>query len=70
MTSPVTVSLQVPYADTERQFLVLAVQSAVRAFRSMNARSDQHTSRFSSSRAGSAASASQVDQTKEALKES
>ena len=40
MTSPVTVSLQVPYVDSEQQFLVLAVQTAVRTFRSMKLRSD------------------------------
>ena len=39
MPSPVTVSLEVPYAENEQQFLVLAVQTAVRAFRSMNAHS-------------------------------
>ena len=39
MPSPATVSLEVPYADNEQQFLVLAVQTAVRAFRSMNAHS-------------------------------
>lgn len=42
MTSPVTVSLQVPYADSEQQFLVLAVQTAVRTFRSMNSNSGKH----------------------------
>lgn len=40
MTSPVTVSLQVPYAESEQQFLVLAVQTAVRTFRSMKLRCD------------------------------
>jgi len=39
MPSPATVSLEVPYAENEQQFLVLAVQTAVRAFRSMNAHS-------------------------------
>ena len=40
---PVTVSLEVPYADTEQQFLVLAVQTAVRTFRSMNVRAAEQT---------------------------
>ena len=39
MPSPATVSLEVPYAENEQQFLVLAVQTAVRTFRSMNAHS-------------------------------
>ena len=39
MPSPATVSLEVPYAENEQQFLVLAVQAAVRTFRSMNAHS-------------------------------
>jgi hypothetical protein len=37
MSLPLTVSLEVPYVDNEQQFLVLAVQTAVRAFRTMNA---------------------------------
>lgn len=41
MPSPATVSLEVPYADNEQQFLVLAVQTAVRTFRSMNAHSTE-----------------------------
>lgn len=36
MSSPMTVSLQVPYVENEREFLKLAVQIAVRTFRSMN----------------------------------
>jgi len=32
-----TVSLEVPYAETEQQFLVLAVQTAVKTFRSLHA---------------------------------
>jgi hypothetical protein len=39
MPSPATVSLEVPYAENEQQFLVLAVQAAVRTFRRMNAHS-------------------------------
>ena len=39
MSSPATVSLEVPYAENEQQFLVLAVQTAVRTFRRMNAHS-------------------------------
>jgi hypothetical protein len=36
MTSPETVSLQIPYTANEKQFLILAVQAAVRTFRSIN----------------------------------
>jgi hypothetical protein len=36
MSSPVTVSLQIPYVESEREFVMLAVQIAVRTFRSMN----------------------------------
>ena len=43
MTSPLTVSLEVPFADTEQQFLILAVQAAVRAFRSITRRSADHS---------------------------
>jgi hypothetical protein len=39
MPSPATVSLEVPYTENEQQFLVLAVQAAVRTFRRMNAHS-------------------------------
>lgn len=35
MSSPETISLQVPYVEDEREFLVLAVQIAVRTFRRM-----------------------------------
>ena len=38
MSSPETVSLQIPYAANEKQFLFLAVQAAVRRFRSINPR--------------------------------
>jgi hypothetical protein len=37
MPSPMTVSLQVPYTKNEQQFLLLAVQIAVRTYRSMHA---------------------------------
>jgi hypothetical protein len=36
MPSPESVSLQIPYTDNEKQFLFLAVQAAVRTFRSIN----------------------------------
>jgi hypothetical protein len=36
MLSPDTVSLQIPYTANEKQFLILAVQAAVRTFRSIN----------------------------------
>jgi hypothetical protein len=32
---PLTVTLQVPYADNEQQFLLHAVEAAVRAFRGL-----------------------------------
>jgi len=67
MTSPVTVSLQVPYADSEQQFLVLAVQAAVRTFRSMNSNPGEHSCCSSRPRPAGASS-SPVDQ--EALKRS
>ena len=38
MSSPETVSLQIPYAANEKQFLILAVQAAMRRFRSINPR--------------------------------
>ena len=44
----VTVSLQVPYAQSEQQFLILAVQAAVRTFRGMNAHSSGQTILLSS----------------------
>ena len=34
--SPVTVRLQVPYTENEQQFLLQAVEAAVRTFRSLN----------------------------------
>ena len=36
MTSPETVSLQIPYTANEKEFLILAVQAAVRTFRSIS----------------------------------
>lgn len=33
-----TVTLQVPYAENEQQFLLQAVEAAVRTFRSLNAK--------------------------------
>ena len=36
MPSPATVSLQIPYVENEREFVMLAVQIAVRTFRSMS----------------------------------
>jgi hypothetical protein len=39
MPSPITVSLEVPYAETERQFLVLVVQTAIKTFRRIHASS-------------------------------
>ena len=37
MPSPMTVSLEVPYAENEQQFLALVVQTAIKTFRSLNA---------------------------------
>jgi hypothetical protein len=42
MASPETVSLHIPYAENEKEFLILAVQAAVRTFR--NIRSSETTS--------------------------
>ncbi len=36
MSSPETVSLQIPYIANEKQFLFPAVQAAVRRFRNIN----------------------------------
>ena len=36
LMSPLTVTLQVPYAEDEQQFLLQAVKAAVRTFRSLN----------------------------------
>jgi len=36
MPPPLTVSLQVPYAKDEQQFLILAVQAAVKTFRTLH----------------------------------
>ena len=66
---PVTVSLEVPYADTEQQFLILAVQMAVRTFRSINARPAEQTL-SSSSTNPLVSSPPSFDRTKEALTES
>jgi hypothetical protein len=43
MPSPVTVPLHIPYVENEREFVLLAVQIAVRTFRSMNAPSGTST---------------------------
>jgi hypothetical protein len=48
MPSPMTESVQVPYSENEQQFLVLAVQAAVRTFRSMHANPGDHTLLLSS----------------------
>ena len=63
---PFTVSLEVPYADTEQQFLVLAVQTAVRTFRSMNVRPAEQTL-SSSSTDPSVSSPPSFDRNKETL---
>jgi len=34
--SPLTVTLQVPYGENEQQFLLQAVEAAVRTYRSLN----------------------------------
>jgi hypothetical protein len=36
MISPLTVTLQVTYTDNEQQFLLQAVEAAVKTFRSLN----------------------------------
>jgi hypothetical protein len=36
MSSPEIVSLQIPYTENEKEFLVLAVQAAIRTFRSIS----------------------------------
>ena len=36
--SPVTITIQVPYAENEQQFLLQAVEAALRMFRSIHAK--------------------------------
>jgi hypothetical protein len=36
--SPLTVTIQVPYAENEQQFLLQAVEAAVKIFRSLHAK--------------------------------
>ena len=45
-----TVTLQVPYAENEQQFLLQAVEAAVRTFRSLNAKPGNGFEEVSSTR--------------------
>ena len=58
MTSPETVSLQIPYTANEKQFLFLAVEAAVRRFRSINPHSADDPLYLSSSTSSDASSPS------------
>ena len=62
MPSPMTVSLEVPYSENEQQFLVHAVQIAVRTFRSMHPHSDAHTLPLSFSEPADLSSSATHDQ--------
>jgi hypothetical protein len=48
MMSPLTVTLQVPYAEDEQQFLLQAVNAAVRTFRSLNGKAGDGSAEGSS----------------------
>jgi hypothetical protein len=61
MSSPETVSLQIPYAANEKQFLFLAVQAAVRTFRSINPRYPDDPLYLSSSTSSDPSSPSRTD---------
>jgi hypothetical protein len=49
--SPLTVTIQVPYAENEQQFLLQAVEAAVKMFRSLNAEPGDGFGEASSTRA-------------------
>jgi hypothetical protein len=58
--SPLTVSLEVPYADNEQEFLVLAVQAAMQTFRKMHSSSGEQSSNLTAAAlSGSSASSTQ-----------
>ena len=48
--SPLTVTLQVPYAENAQQFLLQAVEAAMRKFRSLNAKPGDGFGEVSSTR--------------------
>ena len=60
MSLPASVSLHVPYAENEKQFLLLAVQTAVRAFRMIQANSGDRAVCDSISRASAPFSSSTI----------
>ena len=60
MLPPETVSLQIPYAANEKQFLFLAVQAAIRTFRSINLRCADDPLYLSSSTSSDASSRSRT----------
>ena len=62
MPSPMTVSLEVPYSENEQQFLALAVQIAMRTFRTMHPHSDAHTLPLSFSEPSDLSSSAKHDQ--------
>ena len=47
---PMTVTLHVPYAENEQQFLLQAVEAAVRTFRSFNQNPDHGIGEVASTR--------------------
>jgi hypothetical protein len=70
MPSPITVSLEVPYAENERQFLVLVVQTAIRTFRRIHASSaDDLASTASAGSTEASACGSSVNVTEDGEKE-
>ena len=60
MSSPEIVSLQIPYTANEKQFLILAVQAAVRSFRSINPPCDDDLLYLSSSSSSGPSSSSET----------
>ena len=48
--SPLTVTIQVPYAENEKEFLLQAVEAAVKTFRRLNAKPGDGFGEMSSTR--------------------
>ena len=69
MSSPFTVSVEVPYADNEHQFLILAVKAAMRTFRNMTASSADRAIPLSSSHTLASTSSSLTAQPQKVVKE-
>ena len=69
MPSPMTVSLEVPYAENEQQFLALVVQTAVKTFRSLNASAaDEIAARHSIGSIDASTDSSRIDVSEDTTK--